>query len=35
MKTYIVKNGDFVTFKKGLKCMWLIRKPIKKHYKFI
>lgn len=26
--------GDFVTFKKGLKCVWDIKSPIKKHYNF-
>ncbi|MEW5846565.1 MAG: cupin domain-containing protein [Bacteroidota bacterium] len=31
---YIVKAGDFVTFKKGLKCIWNVKKPIRKHYNF-
>ena len=26
--------GDMVTFPKGLKCVWTVRKPIRKHYKF-
>ena len=26
--------GDFVTFKDGLKCIWDIRKDIRKHYNF-
>lgn len=29
-----VKAGDFVTFKDGLKCVWDIKKPIRKHYNF-
>ena len=29
-----IKQGDFVIFKKGLKCVWEIKKPIRKHYKF-
>jgi len=32
---YNVKPGDFVTFKKGLKCIWEVKKPIRKHYNFI
>ncbi|MEZ5084534.1 MAG: cupin domain-containing protein [Bacteroidales bacterium] len=31
---YIIKPGDFVTFKKGLKCVWDIKKPIRKYYNF-
>ena len=31
---YSVKPGDFVTFKKGLKCVWNVTKPIRKHYNF-
>ncbi|HDP76049.1 MAG TPA: DUF861 domain-containing protein [Bacteroidales bacterium] len=31
---YTVKAGDFVTFKKGLKCVWDVKKPIRKHYNF-
>lgn len=26
--------GDLVTFPKGLKCTWDIRKPVRKHYRF-
>ncbi len=26
--------GDMVTFPKGLKCVWNVKKPIRKHYKF-
>lgn len=29
-----IKPGDFVTFKKGLKCIWDIKSPIKKYYNF-
>lgn len=31
---FAVKAGDFVTFQDGLKCVWDIRKNIKKHYNF-
>jgi uncharacterized cupin superfamily protein len=31
---YSIKPGDFVTFQKGLQCVWDIKKPVKKHYKF-
>jgi uncharacterized cupin superfamily protein len=31
---FTVKAGDFVTFRQGLKCVWDIKKPVKKHYKF-
>jgi uncharacterized cupin superfamily protein len=27
-------KGDFVTFAKGLSCVWDIRKPVRKHYNF-
>ena len=27
-------KGDFVTFPKGLSCVWDIRDPVKKHYNF-
>jgi uncharacterized cupin superfamily protein len=26
--------GDFVTFPKGLSCVWEIKKPVRKHYNF-
>lgn len=29
-----IKADDFVTFKKGLKCVWNVKKPIRKHYNF-
>jgi uncharacterized protein len=31
---FAIKAGDFVTFKKGLKCVWNVKKPVRKHYKF-
>jgi uncharacterized cupin superfamily protein len=27
-------KGDFVTFPKGLTCVWDVREPVKKHYNF-
>ncbi len=27
-------RGDFVTFPKGLSCVWDVREPVKKHYSF-
>ncbi|MCM8778286.1 MAG: cupin domain-containing protein [Candidatus Omnitrophica bacterium] len=27
-------KGDFVTFPKGLSCIWNVQKPVKKHYNF-
>lgn len=27
-------KGDFVTFPKGLSCIWIVKKPVKKHYNF-
>ena len=27
-------KGDLVTFPQGLKCVWNIKKAVKKHYKF-
>lgn len=29
-----VKAGDFITFRKGLKCVWNVKKPVRKHYNF-
>ena len=29
-----IKAGDFVTFPKGLECVWDINSAIKKHYSF-
>ena len=27
-------KGDFVTFPKGLSCVWEVKKPVRKHYHF-
>lgn len=27
-------KGDLVQFEKGLKCVWNVKKPIRKHYSF-
>ncbi|MBI5325170.1 MAG: cupin domain-containing protein [Ignavibacteriae bacterium] len=27
-------KGDFVTFPKGLKCVWNVIEPVRKHYHF-
>lgn len=32
---FTIKAGDFVSFEKGLKCVWDIKKAIRKHYSFI
>jgi hypothetical protein len=32
---FLIKAGDFVTFKKGFKCVWDVKKPIRKHYNFL
>jgi uncharacterized cupin superfamily protein len=29
-----IKKGDYVTFPVGLKCVWNITEPIRKHYNF-
>lgn len=29
-----IKAGDFVTFPKGLSCIWEIKESIRKHYNF-
>ena len=31
---FIIGKGDFVTFPKGLSCIWKITQNIKKHYHF-
>jgi uncharacterized protein len=33
-KTVEFGKGDFVTFPKGLSCVWDIKAPVKKHYNF-
>ncbi len=32
--TVHIAAGDFVTFPRGLSCVWDIRKPVRKHYNF-
>ncbi len=34
-KIYHIEPGDLVTFQRGLKCVWSVRKPIRKHYNFL
>jgi len=29
-----IQKGDFVIFPKGLKCIWEIKEPVRKHYNF-
>lgn len=29
-----IGKGDFITFPKGLNCIWNVIEPVKKHYKF-
>lgn len=31
---FTIKAGDFVTFRQGLKCIWDVKEPIRKHYNF-
>jgi len=31
---YEFGKGDFVTFPKGMKCVWNVQIPVKKHYRF-
>lgn len=33
-ETVEIKAGDFVTFPKGMDCVWEITEPIRKHYNF-
>jgi uncharacterized cupin superfamily protein len=33
--TFTIGPGDFVTFAKGLQCVWNITTPVRKHYNFI
>jgi uncharacterized protein len=30
-----IKAGDFVTFPEGLKCVWQVIEPVRKHYNFL
>ena len=32
--TVRIVPGDYVIFPKGLKCIWEVHKPIRKHYTF-
>ncbi len=29
-----INAGDLVTFPKGMKCVWEVKKPIRKHFRF-
>jgi len=29
-----VRKGDWVTFPKGLSCTWVVKKAVRKHYRF-
>jgi len=29
-----IQAGDFVTFKKGLDCVWIVKQKVRKHYNF-
>lgn len=29
-----IRPGDFVTFPRGLDCVWTVKKPVRKHYSF-
>ena len=31
---FTLKAGDYAIFRKGLKCIWDIRQPVRKHYNF-
>jgi uncharacterized protein len=33
-KEYHIGKGDFVTFPKGLACVWKVEEPVRKHYNF-
>lgn len=33
-ETVEINKGDFVTFPKGLKCVWEVIEPVRKHYNF-
>jgi uncharacterized protein len=32
--TVEVGKGDLVTFPQGMKCVWTVHEPVKKHYRF-
>lgn len=29
-----IRKGDYITFPKGLSCVWDIKEPVRKHYFF-
>ncbi len=29
-----IRKGDFVTFPRGLSCVWNVQEPVRKHYNF-
>jgi len=33
-ENYTIVAGDFVIFEDGLKCIWDIKTPVRKHYNF-
>lgn len=33
-ETVHIKPGDFVTFPKGMQCVWEVHKPVRKHFNF-
>ncbi len=33
-ETIEIQKGDFVTFPEGLKCVWEVIEPVRKHYNF-
>lgn len=33
-ETVHIKPGDFVTFPKGMKCIWEVHEPVRKHFNF-
>ncbi len=33
-ETFDFGSGDYVVFPKGMKCMWKIHSPVRKHYDF-
>ena len=33
--TFSFGPGDFITFPKGLSCVWDIKEPVRKHFNFL
>jgi len=31
---YQIQKGDYVEFPQGLKCVWVVKKDVRKHYHF-